>query len=153
MQAHPAHEPAESGYDRLLQGWLSGEMRLVNSGLPKERRRLSELLGEEQPSVGCSDGSHQLFKRSELRFLSDILDENERDSLLLPILIEMAGDETEAIVLCPSGVELKVISYVLGMHLTYETPGRVRVYKPQLGLLRKKLRTTTQYAFSARTGD
>jgi uncharacterized protein (UPF0216 family) len=153
MHAHPAHEPAESGYDRLLQGWLSGEMRLVNSGLPRERRRLGELLGEEQPSVGCSDGSQQLFKRAELRFLSDILDENERKSLLLPILIEIAGDETEAIVLCPSDVELKVISFVLGMHLTYETPGRVRVYKPQLALLRKKLRTTTQYVFSARTGD
>jgi uncharacterized protein (UPF0216 family) len=109
MQAHPAHEPAESGYDRLLQGWLSGEMRLVNSGLPRERRRLSELLGEEQPSVGCSDGSHQLFKRTELRFLSDILDENERESLLLPIIIEMVGDGTEAIVLCPSDVELAVI--------------------------------------------
>lgn len=153
MHSHLAHEPAEPGYDRLLQGWLSGEMRLVNSGLPRERRRLSALLSDEQPSVGCSDGSQQLFKRAELRFLSDILDENERESLLLPILIEMSGDETEAIVLCPSDVELKVISFVLGMHLTYETPGRVRVYKPQLALLRKKLRTTTQYVFSARTVD
>lgn len=153
MHSHLAHEPAESGYDRLLQGWLSGEMRLVNSGLPRERRRLSALLSDEQPSVGCSDGSQQLFKRVELRFLSDILDENEREALLLPILIEMAGDETEAIVLCPSDVELKVISFVLGMHLTYERPGRVRVYKPQLALLRRKLRTTTQYVFSARTSD
>jgi len=153
MHALPAHEPSESGYDGLLQGWLSGEMRLVNSGLPRERRRLGDLLGDEQPSVGCSDGSQQLFKRAELHFLSDILDENERKTLLLPILIEMAGDETEAIVLCPSDVELKVISFVLGMHLTYETPGRVRIYKPQLALLRKKLRTTTQYVFSTRTGD
>jgi len=152
MHSHLAHEPADSGYDKLLQGWLSGEMRLVNSGLPRERRTLRELLEEEQPSVGCSDGSHQLFKRAELRLLADILDEKERESLLLPILIEMAGDETEAIVLCPSDIELKVVSSVLGMRLSYERPGRVRLYRPQLALLRKKLKTTTQYAFSARTG-
>ena len=153
MRPDLTREPAESGYDRLLQGWLRGEMRLVNSGLPRERRRLSELLGEEHPSVGCSDGSHQLFKRGELRYLADMLDEEERQSLFLPILIEMAGDETEAIVLCSSDVELKVVSSVLGMPLSYERPGRVRLYRPQLSLLRKKLRTTTQYAFSSRTGD
>ncbi len=153
MHPHLANEPAESGYDKLLHGWLSGEMRLVNSGLPRERRRLSDLLMEEQPSVGCSDGSWQLFKRAELRLLQGILDDEEQQALLLPILIEMAGDETEAIVLCPSDVERKVVSYVVGMPLTCERPGRLRLYRPQLALLRRKLKTTTQYAFSARTGE
>lgn len=152
MQPHQTDEPAESGYDRLLQEWLRGEMRLANSGLPRERRRLSELLAQEHPSVGCSDGSQQMFKRAELRFLAGILDEEEQQSLFLPILIEMAGDDTEAIVLCPSDVEFKVLSYVLGMRLSYERPGRVRLYRPQLSLLRSRLKTTTQYAFSARTG-
>jgi uncharacterized protein (UPF0216 family) len=148
---HPdlPHQPAEAGYDKLLQGWLTGELRLVNSGLPKSRRNLRDLMEEERPSVSCSDGSDQLFKRSELRFLADLLDENEQDSLLLPILIEMTGAESEAIVLCPSDVELKVISSVLGMRLNYERPGRVRIYRPQLSVLRRKLKTTTQYAFSA----
>ena len=153
MHPHLTHEPAESGYDRLLQGWLSGEMRLVNSGLPRERRRLSELLDENQPAVGCSDGSQQMLKRAELRYLADLLEEEERHALFLPILIEMAGDETEAIVLCSSDVELKVVSSILGMKMSYEHPGRVRLYRPQLSLLRRKLRTTTQYAFSSRTAD
>lgn len=152
---HPdlPHEPAESGYDKLLQGWLTGELRLVNSGLPKKRCNLRELMAEERPSVSCSDGSDQLFKRSELRFLAGLLDENEQDSLLLPILIEMTGAESGAIVLCPSDVELKIVSSVLGMRLSYERPGRVRIYKPQLSLLRRTLKTTTQYAFSAVTTD
>lgn len=153
MLPQTSGEPAETGYDRLLQGWLSGEMRLVNSGLPRERRTLSYLLNDSQPSVGCSDGSQQLFKRAELKLLADILDEEERSLLLLPILIEMCGDETEAIVLCPSDVERKVVSYVVGMDLTCDRPGRLRLYRPQLSLLRKRLKTTTQYAFSARTGD
>ncbi|MBN1152677.1 MAG: DUF61 family protein [Dehalococcoidia bacterium] len=153
MHPDTSREPVETAYDSLLQGWLSGEMRLVNSGLPRERRALSELLEANQPSIGCSDGSQHLFKRAELKLLSDILDDDERKSLLLPILIEMCGDESEAIVLCPSDVERKVVSYVVGMDLTCDRPGRLRLYRPQLSLLRKKLKTTTQYAFSARTGD
>jgi len=152
VNSNPTHELPESGYERLLQGWLVGEMRLVNSGLPRQRRSLSQLLADAQPSVPCSDGSTQMFKRSELRLLSELLNEEEQDALLLPIIIEMAGDETEAIVLCPGEAERKVVSQVLGMHLTCERPGRMRLYKPQLGLLRRKLKTTTQYAFTSGTG-
>ena len=144
---------AESGYEKLLGGWLSGELRLVNSGLPRQRRNLSQLLADDQPSVSCSDGSEQLFKRAELRLVANMLDEEEQQTLLLPIIIEMAGDESEAIVLCPGAAELKVVSQILGMKLNCERPGRLRLYRPQLGLLRRKLKTTTQYAFSARVGD
>jgi uncharacterized protein (UPF0216 family) len=153
VQPPLAHDYAESGYERLLEGWLSGEMRLVNSGLPRERRFLSELLTNDRPSVSCADGSDQMFKRAELRFLEGLLNEEERAALLLPILIEMTGEETEAMVLCAGDVERKVVSSILGMDMNYERPGRIRLYRPQLSLLRKKLRTTTQYAFSARTGD
>ena len=141
---------AESRYDTFLESYLSSELRLVNSSLPRNRRRLSELLQEDHPSVLCADGSHQLLKRVELRYLEGILTEDDRHELLLPIIIEMSGDGTEALVLCPTEAELKVLNMALGMELSYERPGRVRLYKPQLSLLRMKLRTTTQYAFSAR---
>lgn len=153
MYSQPAHETADSPHDRVLNGWLSGELRLVNTGLPRARRRLSELLGEETPTVGCNDGTDHLLKRAELRFLAGLLDEDEQEELLLPILIEMRGDETEAIALCPGDAELKVLSSVLGMRLHYERPGRVRLYRPQLSLLRSKLKTTTQYAFSTRLDE
>ncbi len=146
-------EDAESRYERFLEAYLSTELRLVNSGLPRARRTLAELLLEEHPSVRCSDGSDQAFKRSELQFLSGIIEESEAAELPLPILIELAGDEHEATVLCSGEVELKVLSRILNMPLRYESPGRVRIYKPQLSVVRRKLRTTTQYAFSARTGD
>ena len=146
-------EETQSRYERFLEAYLSGELRLVNSGLARERRPLAVLLREEHPSVPCSDGSDQALKRTELHFLAGMLDESEQEALLLPILIEVAGSEHEATALCTSDVELKVLSQVLGMPVEYERPGRVRIYKPQLGLLRKKLRTSTQYAFSARTGD
>ncbi|HHE41894.1 MAG TPA: DUF61 family protein [Dehalococcoidia bacterium] len=140
----------KSRYDTFLEAYLSNEFRLVNSSLPRNRRRLSELLIEDQPSVLCADGSQQLFKRAELQYLERILDEEERRELLLPIIIEMSGDGTESVVLCSSNAELKVLSDVLEMELSYERPGRVRLYRPQLSVLRRRLRTTTQYAFSAR---
>ncbi len=149
MIPHPASEVTDSVYDKLLHGWLAGELRLVNKGLPRERRSLDELLLQERPAIRCTDGSEQPVKRNELRLLSDLLEEKERKSLLLPILIEMTGDETEAVVLCRSDIELKVLTSILGMRLNYERPGRVRIYRPQLALLRSKLRTTTQYAFSS----
>lgn len=145
----PASEITDSAYDKLLHGWLAGELRLVNKGLPRERRRLSDLLLQDRPAIRCTDGSEQPVKRAELRLLSELLEDKDRESLLLPILIEMTGDETEAVVLCPTDVEMKVLSSVLGMRLRYERPGRVRIYRPQLALLRSKLRTTTQYAFSS----
>jgi len=148
-----ASERAESGYEILLKGWLSGELRLVNSGLARERRCLSDLLDDSRPSVSCADGSDQMFKRTELQYLAGLLDEDERAALLLPVLIEMAGEESEAMVLCSGDVERKVVSSILGMELHYERPGRIRLYRPQLALLRKRLRTTTQYAFSSRTDD
>lgn len=142
---------AKSRYDTFLEACLSSELRLVNASLPRTRRPLSEVLIESQPSVPCADGTRQLLKRAELRFLESMLEEEDRQELLLPIIIEMGGDGTEGLVLCASDAELKVLSAVLGMELGYERPGRVRLYRPQLSVLRRKLRTTTQYAFSARS--
>ena len=153
MQLQTISEDTQSRYDRFLETYLSGELRLVNSGLARERRTLASLLREAHPSVLCSDGSQQAIKRAELQSLAAVLNEVEQDTLLLPILIEVAGVEHEAAVLCTSDVEIKLLSQLLGMPLAYERPGRIRIYRPQLGLLRKRLRTTTQYAFSARTGD
>lgn len=141
---------AKSRYDMFLEAYLSSELRLVNSSLPRNRRRLADLLLEDQPSVLCADGSQHLFKRVELRYLGSILSQEEQQELLLPITIELSGEGAEALVLCSGEAERKVLTAVLGMDLNYERPGRIRLYRPQLSLLRRKLRTTTQYAFSPR---
>jgi len=154
----PMHLPelrddTQPQYERFIKAYLSSELRLVNSGLPRSRKSLSELLDEAQPQIPCTDGSQQMVKRSELEYLSSLLDAPDRESLMLPILIEMTGDQSGAIVLCPGGAEQRVVSSVLGMHLEYERPGQLRIYKPQLALLRRKLKTTTQYMFSTRSSD
>lgn len=140
-------------YEKMLQEYLRGELRIVNAGLPQSQKPLSNLLTEEYPHVICSDGSTHSFKKSELEYLAGMLDTDEQRALLLPMLIEVGINQAEAVVPILSGqerkVEEKVISKTLDMPVTY-AGGRIRIHKPQLALLRRKLKTTTIYVFSSK---
>ena len=139
--------PNELPYERILQECLRGELRLVNAGLPRNQKRLYNLLREEYPQILCNDGSTHFFKKRELEYLASMINTEEQEALLLPILIQLGENQAEAAIICEGEVEEKVISKVLNMPVTCEQ-GRIRIYKPQLALLRGKLKTTTQYVFS-----
>jgi len=136
----------ELPYEKMLQECLRGELRVVNAHLPCKQKPLSDLLGEEYPHVLCHDGSTHLFSGKELRYLAGLLDADEQKELLLPILIEVSVGEGEMAVICPGVVEGKVISKILDMPVTRRQK-RIVIYKPQLAILRRLLRTTTQYLF------
>jgi len=140
-------ETRQSPYEKMLQECLSGELRVVNAGLPRSQKRLSNLLNEKYPHVICKDGSTHLFKKSELEYLASIIDADEQERLPLPMLIELGANQAEAAIICEGNVEEKVISKALNMSVTCEQR-RIRVYKPQLALLRRKFKTTTVYVFS-----
>ena len=140
-------EANQSPYEKMLQNCLRGELRLVNTGLPQSQKRLSNLLNEKYPHVVCNDGSTHFFKKSELEYLASMLDTDEQKALPLPMLIELGANQAEAAIICEGKVEEKVISKALNMPVTCEER-RIRIYKPQLALLRKKLKTTTVYVFS-----
>ena len=137
----------DSFYDRLLDRWMKDEYRVLNAHLPAHRKSLSVLLQEEYPFVSCTDGTNHLFKRKELAFLSGLLNEEEREKLLLPMLIELGTGQGEVTVICQTGLEEKVISSILKMP-TVCREGRIILYRPQLSALRSILRTSTQYLFS-----
>jgi len=140
-------EVNQSPYERLLQESVRGELRIVNAGLPKSQERLSDLLNEEYPHVVCNDGSTHLFKKNELEYLASMTDTDEQKALRLPMLIELGPNQGEAAIICQGGVEEKAISKMLDMPVKCEER-RIRIYKPQLALLRRKLKTTTAYVFS-----
>jgi uncharacterized protein (UPF0216 family) len=137
----------QSPYDRVLQESVRGELRIVNAGLPRSQERLSNLMRMEYPHVLCQDGSTHSFKRSELEHLASMTDPDEQKALALPMLIELGHGQGEAAIICEGEVEEKIISKVLDMPVKCEER-RIRIYKPQLALLRKKLKTTTVYLFS-----
>lgn len=140
-------ETKQSPYEKMLQDCLRGELRIVNTGLPQSQKRLSNLLDEKYPHVVCNDGSTHFFKRNELEYLASMLDTDEQKALPLPMLIELGANQAEAAVICEGQVEEKVISKALNMPVTCEER-RIRIYKPQLALLRRRFKTTTVYVFS-----
>ena len=139
--------PEELPYDRILQDCLRGELRLVNAGLPCNRNSLSDLLCQEHPYEVCNDGGTHFFRKKELEYLASMLSTDEQEALLLPMLIEIGTNQAEAAIICEGEVEVKVVSKILNMYITPDR-GRIRIYRPQLTLLRKILKTTTQYVFS-----
>ena len=149
-------EAAQSPYEKMLQDCLRGELRVVNTGLPQSQKRQSKenklfyLLNEKYPHVVCNDGSTHLFKKSELEYLASMIDIDEQKALPLPMLIELGANQAEAAIICEGKVEEKVISKALNMPVTCEER-RIRIYKPQLALLRRKFKTTTVYVFSPKT--
>ncbi|TET42726.1 MAG: DUF61 family protein [Dehalococcoidia bacterium] len=147
------NEAKQSPYEKMLQDCLRGELRVVNTGLPQSQKRQSKenklfyLLNEKYPHVVCNDGSTHFFKKSELEYLASMLDTDEQETLPLPMLIELGANQAEAAIICEGKVEEKVISKALNMPVTCEER-RIRIYKPQLALLRRKFKTTTVYVFS-----
>lgn len=137
----------EKPYDKLLQASLRGELRVMNAHLPRSQKSLSDLLIEEFPSVELNDGSTYLFKRKEIEYLAGILEPEEHKLLLLPMLIEFTSDQSEAAIIIRQGIEEKVITQVLNMPIN-KRKNKIIIYKPQLAILRKHLRSTTQYIFS-----
>ena len=81
-----------------------------------------------------------------------MLDADEQEALLLPILIEVKPGQGEMAIICRGEVEEKVISKVLDMPVTTKQK-RIMIYKSQLARIRERLKTTTQYLFSPKSPD
>jgi uncharacterized protein (UPF0216 family) len=143
----PPVQSGQSPYEKVLQNCLRGELRVVNAGLPQSQKRLSDLLNEKYPYVICNDGSTHFFKKSELEYLASMIDAEEQKALPLPLLIEIGANQAETAIICEGKIEEKVISKALNMPVTCQER-RIRIYKPQLALLRRKFKTTTVYVFS-----
>jgi len=146
-------EAKQSPYEKMLQECLRGELRLVNTGSPQSQKQQSKenklfyLLNEKYPHVVCNDGSTHFFKKSELEYLASMIDTDEQKALPLPLLIELGANQAEAAIICEGEIEEKVISKALNMPVTCQER-RIRIYRPQLALLRRKFKTTTVYVFS-----
>jgi uncharacterized protein (UPF0216 family) len=73
--------------DRALDAILGHELRKLNAHLPKQRKRLSELLSSKEPTLETVDGSSIVLKRSELEELANIVPREYHDQVKLPFII------------------------------------------------------------------
>ncbi len=138
--------PTDQSPDGFVAGYLKNEFKALNAQIPRKRKSLTELLKEEHPHVACNDGSAHFFKKKELEYLSQMLYENEQTSLLLPIIIEIISDQGWVTVRSKGEAEAKIFSKILDMNVVCKD-GLITIFRPQLTIVRKVLKTTTQYVF------
>lgn len=132
--------------DTPAERYLFDEFRAINAHVPRRRKSLAELLHENQPQIVCGDGSAHFFRKKELALLAGMLDQDESQELMLPMIIEVSSAGSEMTIPSPKGTEAKILSNILDMKLSL-TGNRISVFKPHLGQIRKVLKTCTQYVF------
>ncbi len=132
--------------DEAIEGYLTDELKTVNAHLPRSRKTLAELMDEPYPYVLCNDGSEHHFRKKELRHLAELVSEEEQSLLLLPIILEVQSEQGDIVVHSKQGIEAKVLSAILDMPLVVRNMS-LRIYRPQVQVLRSSLKTTTQYVF------
>lgn len=129
--------------------FLRKQIQNLNRHLPKKRASLSKLLDQEKPAVISRDGAIHRFKKRELEYLEEILPKELHDRVRLPIIIRITPQLGRGAAKISSEIEKIIIGNILEREDTVED--EMIIYRPEIRMLRRKLPTTTQYAFSITT--
>ena len=125
--------------------FLKKQIRNLNRHLPKGRSTLKKLLEEGKPEVENRDGSTHRFKRSELNLLADIVPEGMHGRLRLPMIIRVSPQLGRGAAKISGEVEKMVFRELLDKD--EDEKDELLIYRPEVRSIRKRLPTTTQYAF------
>jgi len=129
----------------LVEVLLREELKIANKHLPHYRKSLKELLKEEFPSVSCRDGTQHFFRRSELERVSALIDSENWDRVLLPIVITIIPEAKGFVGVIEDKYAVELVSKILGIEYQSE---RLLIYEPQLFELRRNYSTIFQLALS-----
>ncbi|NJE26168.1 DUF61 family protein [Thermococcus sp. MV5] len=125
---------------------IQKELSRLNVHLPKSRKKLSQLLEEEEPKVQLRDGQFHYFKREELEYILSLIEEHEREFLYIPIILEITTT-WHGYFRVRGKVAVKIIEKILGNYDMLEEKTEIILPRYLLPKIRKKLPTTTTYAF------
>lgn len=125
---------------------IQKELSRLNAHLPKSRKKLSQLLKEEEPKVQLKDGQFHYFKQEELEYILSLIEEHEREFLYIPIILEITTT-WHGYFRVRGKVAVKIIEKILGNYDMLEEKTEIILPRYLLPKIRKKLPTTTTYAF------
>ncbi len=131
--------------DSLLEALLREELGVANKHLPRTRKSLEELLSEEYPRVLCRDGTLHFFRKKELERISNFIDRESWDRILLPIIITIVPESESFVGVVEDRYAAELVSRILGLEYR---GGALFLYKPQLYELRRDYSTIFQFAIS-----
>jgi uncharacterized protein len=137
---------AFSGESRAMnKNILVKAMQTMNSHLPNKRINLAELMAMEKPGIKGKDNTFFIIDKGELDLISKSLPRFLWSRLRLPMLIEMSPDYGNGAPRIQGEVEVELVCKILGREMVHSR--KMIIYLPDVRELRRKLPTTTQYAF------
>jgi len=120
-------------------------IQTMNQHLPSRRLDLMQLLAMDKPGVKGKDNSFFIMDKAELELLSQSLPRFLWSRLRLPMLIEMSPDYGSGAARVQGEAEVEAVAKILGKDRPRER--QMIIYLPEVRELRRKLPTTSQYAF------
>jgi len=126
-------------------------IQTMNQHLPSRRINLTELLAMEKPGIKGKDNTFFIMEKAELDLISQSLPRFLWSRLRLPLLIEMSPDFGNGAARVQGEPEVELVSKLLGKERPQAK--QMIIYLPEVRELRRKLPTTTQYAFITNLRD
>ncbi|MDD4446893.1 MAG: DUF61 family protein [Methanothrix sp.] len=120
-------------------------IQTMNQHLPTKRLNLAELMTMEKPGIKGRDNTFFIIDKAELELISQSIPRFLWSRLRLPLLIEMSPDYGNGAARVQGETEAELVAKILGKDRPHER--QIIIYLPEVRELRRKLPTTTQYAF------
>ncbi len=121
---------------------LKKQIMVLNRHLPRRRKTLKELLGEERPHVLGNDGTRHRFKKKELDKISSFISPDKWRQLKLPLYIEISSEMNGSRI--KGKLECRVVCRILEKEDCGE---EIYIYRADVKVVRRELPTTSQYIF------
>ncbi|HUS75502.1 MAG TPA: DUF61 family protein [Methanothrix sp.] len=122
-------------------------IQTMNQNLPTQRINLAQLLTMEKPGIKAKDNIFFIMDKAELDLISKSIPRFLWSRLRLPLLIEMSPDYGNGAARIQGEPDVELVSKILGKER--QQAKQIIIYPPDVRELRRKLPTTTQYAFVA----
>ena len=122
-------------------------IQTMNQHLPNKRINLAELMTMEKPGTKGKDNTFFIMDKVELDLISTSIPSFLWSRLRLPMLIEMSPDYGSGAARVQGETEVELVSKILGKERPKAQTKQIIIYLPEVRELRRKLPTTTQYAF------
>lgn len=126
---------------------IAKTVQTLNQHLPTKRRTLADLFKEEKPGIKSKDNTFFFIDKDELELISKTIPRYMWSRLKLPLLIEMSPQFGSGAARIHGKVECEMVGKLLKK--SWEDRKFMIIYMPDVRELRRKLPTTTQYAFIA----
>ena len=135
----------------MNKNMLVKTIQTMNQHLPNKRINLTELMTMEKPGIKGKDNTFFIMDKAELDLISKSIPRFLWSRLRLPMLIEMSPDFGNGAARVQGEPEVELVSKILGKERPHAK--QIIIYLPEVRELRRKLPTTTQYAFITNLRD